>query len=46
MADQDEILAAAAASSEKVWAGHAGYDPGKRSVEQAFPPALADWQGA
>ncbi len=46
MADQDEILAAAAASSEKVWAGHAGYDPGKRSVEQAFPPALTDWQGA
>ena len=46
MADQDEILAAATASSEKVWAAHADYDPAKRSIDHAYPPALADWQGA
>jgi 5-methylthioadenosine/S-adenosylhomocysteine deaminase len=46
MADQDEILSDAAASSEKVWDAHARYDPGERGIAQAFPPALADWQEA
>jgi 5-methylthioadenosine/S-adenosylhomocysteine deaminase len=46
MADQDEILAAATASSQKVWGAHQNYDPAKRTIDEAYPPVLADWQGA
>ena len=47
MADQDEILAAAAASSREGLGRPCGaMIPASAAWRQAFPPALADWHGA
>ncbi|MFO1158676.1 MAG: amidohydrolase family protein [Reyranellaceae bacterium] len=39
MADEQQILADAAASSNKVWAGYGQYHPKGRDVAVAFPPS-------
>ena len=45
IADQDEILAATAASSQKVWGAHAAYDPGEASSRRGFPTRPARLAG-
>lgn len=39
MADEQQLLAEAAASSKEVWAGYGHYDPSGRAVDLAFPPS-------
>lgn len=45
VADEDEILAAAEASSKRVWGRFADSDRLGRPAEQAFPPTLPAWDG-
>jgi hypothetical protein len=39
MADERQILAEAAVSSDRVWAGYGGYDPKGHDIATAFPPS-------
>jgi len=44
MCNEAEVLAAARASSERVWASFAAYDWAERRIDEAFPPAIKPWQ--
>ncbi len=43
VADEDEIIDAAARSSQAVWDGHAAHDILGRSAAERFPPSLRAW---
>ncbi|MGO4815765.1 hypothetical protein AB4156_40360, partial [Cupriavidus sp. 2MCAB6] len=43
VADEDEIIDAAARSSRAVWDGHAAHDILGRSAAERFPPSLRAW---
>lgn len=44
VADEDEILADARASTQRVWDNYPGYDVAGRSLFELFQPAVPEWR--